>query len=102
MPRRKQTNYLWQRSNTDVFWFSRAVPKHLQSIVGRRVIQKSLGTTDRRVAEALARRTAADLDEKWGLLAPAQRIPSTDELDEAAVTWGFDLYTDFVARGRSC
>jgi integrase len=82
---RKTPDYLWERPNTDVWWFSRAVPKHLWVSEGRRAIQHSLGTKDRGEAVVLARRYASQLDERWGQRAkPDTRIPTDDEMEAAA------------------
>jgi hypothetical protein len=51
----------------DIYWFIRAIPKALQASEGRKVVQFSLETTDRREAEALVRQHAADLDLRWGV-----------------------------------
>ncbi|AYO77466.1 hypothetical protein EBF16_11630 [Sphingobium yanoikuyae] len=86
----RKTPYLWERPNTDSFWFSRAVPKHLKIVEGRSVIQFSLGTTDREEAKALVRHHAAKFDIKWGLAAPTVR--ESDALDPSihAITVGYD------------
>lgn len=102
-PRRKP-DYLWVRPTTDVVWFSRAVPKRLWESEGRKVIQFPLGTTDRREAEALARRHASDLDERWGMLpasaAPTRRMPTVADLEALAVEVGHDAAMDHTDRRR--
>ncbi|MEW9854101.1 tyrosine-type recombinase/integrase [Novosphingobium sp. M1R2S20] len=104
--RQRKSDYLWHRPNTDAIWFSRAVPKRLWASEGKRVIQKSLGTTDRREAQALARRLASELDQRWGLLPGTgtqlaqARAPLDHELDEAAVVLGYELPLTDADAGR--
>lgn len=106
-PRRK-TDYVWDRPGTDYYWFSRAVPKALWEREGRSPVQFSLGTTDRRVAEALARQHATELDLKWGIISPSpshpavqRHVPTESEMDEAAVIVGHDLLLEEADQRRS-
>lgn len=97
---RRRTDYLWFRSNTSQIWFSRAVPKEHIATEGRKQIQFSLKTTDRNEATALARRHASEQDARWGLLRqepsapPRPRIPTEEELEEAAVIAGYEWEVD--------
>jgi len=103
---RRMSNYLWDRPNTDFIWFSRAVPKRLWDAEGRKVVQFSLETSDRKKAEALARQHATELDRRWGLLtAPAtlqtvRRVPTDHDLEEAAVVLAHDLLLEEADGGR--
>lgn len=90
-PPRRSGNFVWDRPGTDVFWFSRAVPKAQWEAEGRRVIQFSLRTRDRRDAEVEARRIASELDVRWGLNQLPRRVPTELDLEEAAVILGYDL-----------
>lgn len=86
----RKTLYLWERPNTDSFWFSRAVPKHLRDVEGRSVVQFSLGTTDREEAKAMVRYHGVELDLKWGLTAPVGRKVAASDPSLHAVTVGYD------------
>lgn len=103
---RKKPDYVWDRPGTDIYWFSRAVPKRLWDVEGKNPIQFSLKTRDRSQAEAMARQHAASLDVKWGLVPPTaalptvRRTPTEDELEEAAVIVGNDLLLDDADEGR--
>ena len=57
--------YLWNRPQSRSIWFRMAVPKEYQARAGRKVVQQSLGTTDRREASILAGRLRADLFAEW-------------------------------------
>lgn len=103
---RRNPDYVWDRPGTDIYWFSRAVPKRLWEVEGRKPIQFSLKTRDRGEAEALARQHAALLDVRWGLVPPTaallnvRRIPTEDELEDAAVIVGNDLLLEDADEGR--
>ncbi|WP_454683380.1 DUF6538 domain-containing protein [Ancylobacter moscoviensis] len=49
----------WLKQRGAVWWFQLAVPTSVQSIIGKAVIQESLRTSDRKVAEHLALEKAA-------------------------------------------
>lgn len=49
----------WLKQRGSVWWFQIAVPATVQSVVGKAVIQESLHTSDRKVAEHLALEKAA-------------------------------------------
>lgn len=55
--------YLWLRGNT--WWFRYAVPTRFQHLEERKIIQRSLRTSDRRVASLLAATMRVDLNKKW-------------------------------------
>jgi integrase len=65
------TDYVWKRPNTNSLWFSMAVPKEFQETAGRKLVQRSLGTPDRREASIRAGRLRAELFEQWSASAPA-------------------------------
>ena len=103
---RRSTDYLWFRNNTSQIWFSRAVPKEHVAAEGRKQIQFSLRTSDRREALAKARREASKQDARWGLL-PAKeiepnqlRVPSHEELEEAAVIAAYEFEVATADQGR--
>lgn len=103
---RRKTDYVWDRPGTDLYWFSRAVPKRLWEREGRKAVQFSLGTPDRRAAEALARQHATDLDLRWGIIgspslpALSRHVPTEPELDEAAVVVAHDLLLEEADQRR--
>lgn len=101
--RRKQTEYLWFRDGTPHIWFSRAVPKRLWEVEGKKVIQFSLGTSDRAEARRLARRHSNELDERWEVVATPAPPVSVDihepiNFEALAVSVGFDRLWDILDR----
>lgn len=77
------------------------MPKKLWRDEGRRVVQHTLGTTDLRAAQALARREASILDERWGILAHTTRVPTDEDLEEAAVAIAHDIPADLANAART-
>lgn len=94
--------YLWFRPDSRTVWFRMAVPKEVQGAVGKKLIQCSLGTADRREASVLAGKKRAALFEEWGLVgandqgggATTLKKPTDAELKEAAVAVAHDLYLE--------
>jgi integrase len=86
--------YLWRKPGARHLWFRMAVPVRYKSIEQRRIIQLSLGTTDRRDASVKAARLRAELYDKWQAsasvdgaptISQATRVtPTIDQLREAA------------------
>jgi integrase len=103
---RQRTDYLWFRPNTSLIWFSRAVPKEYVEAEGRKQIQFSLKIADRKEAAAMARCIASEQDARWGLLQPRQphpttrKIPSVEELEEAAVLAAYEFEVTAADEGR--
>ena len=73
---------------------------------GRKQIQFSLKTADRNEAAALARRYASEQDARWGLIsglladAPSLKVPTIEELEEAAVAAAYDVMVADADDGR--
>lgn len=80
------TDYVWIRRNTNTLWFSMAVPREFQALAGRKVIQKSLGTSDRREASIKAGEERARLFRRWGAISPSAAPPSIPALAMEAHT----------------
>jgi integrase len=103
---RQRTDYLWFRPNTSLIWFSRAVPKEHVGAEGRKQIQFSLKTADRKEAAAKARRIASEQDARWGLYQPdehdpaSRKVPSVEELEEAAVVAAYEFEVAVADEGR--
>lgn len=64
-PARTPERYLWQKPNARHLWFRMAVPRRYQSVEPRKIIQQSLGTTDRREASIRAARLRAECHDQW-------------------------------------
>ncbi|WP_288483583.1 DUF6538 domain-containing protein [uncultured Novosphingobium sp.] len=100
--------YLWFRPDSRAIWFRMAVPREVQGTVGKKLVQCSLGTADRRAASVLAGKKRAALFEEWGLVggdnqaagAVALTKPTKADLQEAAVAVAHDLYLENAAARR--
>lgn len=58
--------YLWQRGNR--LWFRYAVPTRYRSVEAKTIIQRPLGTSDKREASVLAGKVRSDLHTHWDRL----------------------------------
>jgi integrase len=66
---------LYVHPKTKMFWIRRRVPAEIASVVKKRLIQKSLGTKDRRLAETLYFEQMGDLTRAWtGLASRGQSL----------------------------
>lgn len=72
--------YVWERPGSRFFWFSMSVPSEYRDRAGKRVIQCSLGTTDRREAVILAGKKRAELFGQWRETTKAQAPVSVPAL----------------------
>ena len=103
--RRKQTEYLWDRSGSPHVWFSRAVPKRLWDVEGKKVIQCSLGTSDRAEARQRARRCSDELEARWKMVPSGPGHVSLADtpkaLKEVAVEIGYDKFSEMLLKWRA-
>ncbi|MBA4757412.1 DUF6538 domain-containing protein [Sphingosinicella sp.] len=103
------SQHLFQRGKRGTWHVRIAVPRQRQTLGGPRERIKSLGTTDRQLAERKALPIIAAWRAEWDAgdrentpATPAitKHMPSVAEIEQAAVEWGYDQYTDFIARSR--
>lgn len=103
------SQHLFQRGKRGTWHVRIAVPRQRQTLGGPRERIKSLGTTDRQLAERKALPIIAAWRAEWDagdrVDAPptpaiTKHTPTIAEIEQAAVEWGYDQYTDFVARSR--
>lgn len=88
--------YLWDRPGSRSIWFRMAVPKAYQNQDGRKIIQRSLDTADRREASILAGKFRAELFEQWrGCV-----VPNEKDLEEAATVVGYEMELERMDAGR--
>lgn len=71
----------------------RRIPSDLVAFYGRREIQRSLGTSDRREAERLVRSVGAELDAEFEAARATQAAKASSAAPEASQPW-----TDLMAR----
>jgi hypothetical protein len=57
--------YLWDKPGARHTWFRMAVPTRYQSVAGTRIIQRDLGTRDRRQASLQAAKLRCELHATW-------------------------------------
>jgi len=57
--------YLWDKPGARHLWFRMAVPVRFRAVEQRRIVQRCLGTRDRREASLKAARLRADLNAHW-------------------------------------
>src|SRR5947209_2858618 len=88
--------FLKRRKNSRSWYFYRAVPLDLVAKLGRRHWEESLGTTDEREAERLARKRAVETDEEIERL----RAPPPPDLIEIAEAKLAELPTHERAEGQ--
>ena len=91
--------YVWNRPESNYIWFRMSVPTRFREQAGKTIIQCSLGTSDRRQARLLANRKRDELFEQWGAL-PARHVPTSHELEDAAVLVGYDLEREGIDADR--
>ena len=90
------TATLWRRPQSRSIWFRMAVPTEHQDHAGKKIIQCSLGTDNRREASILAGKMRADLFEQWR----GRAVPSERDLEEAATIVGYDWELEGMDKGR--
>lgn len=78
-----------------------AVPKEARLVAGKKVVQCSLGTSDRREATIRAGKMRSELFEQWGLLASEPEPPSRFDARAVAVGVGFDDMLAALDQSRS-
>jgi hypothetical protein len=57
--------YLWTKPGARHLWFRMAVPRRYKAIEGRCIVQRCLGTSDRRQASLLAAKLRTELHDEW-------------------------------------
>lgn len=68
--------YLWQKPKARHLWFRMAVPTRFRGVEERKIIQRCLGTNNRREASVKAARLRADLHQKWSAkVGPSAGVP---------------------------
>ncbi|WP_425428731.1 DUF6538 domain-containing protein [Caballeronia novacaledonica] len=75
-----RVRYVRERSSTGPLWFRRRVPEDLQTLIGSKWIQCSLGTRDLRQAAKMVSRLVSEQDRQWAEL----RTPSRSGLKAQA------------------
>ena len=63
---------LYRHPRTGVYWIRRRIPSDLVPTFGRRIVQETLGTKERRLAEALYSERMGELGRTWQALIAAQ------------------------------
>lgn len=76
--------YIWRKLNARDLWFRQAVPTRYRSVESRKIIQRSLGTNDLRLASIKAARLRAELHDQWEAMLPASQTPP-DRLERPAI-----------------
>lgn len=73
--------YMWKRPGIDIWQLRKPVPADVQRAFGRKVVTRSLGSSDDRIATFAALSILDDLEEQWNALrggpATQQRLPTT-------------------------
>lgn len=76
--------YLWRKPHARYLWFRQSVPTRYRSVDSRKLIQRSLGTKDLRLASIKAAKLRAELHEQWEAMLPAAQTPIA-RLDRPAI-----------------
>lgn len=100
--------YLWRKPGARHLWFRYAVPTCYRSVDTRRIVQRCLGTSDRREASLQAARLRCELHQEWksklaGAPAPRTHVPTDDELAAGATEVGYERWIpmyDHIAAGN--
>ena len=80
----KSKDYLHQRPDSGIFFYVRKVPKLVQTLDGRTIVRKDLGTRDEHAARTQARALNEANEALWGALLAGQNPASVWERYESA------------------
>jgi integrase len=95
--------YLWPKKGARHLWFRLHVPVRYRSVEPRKLIQRSLGTVDRRQASLLAAELRVELVRDWERklgTSPAASLatPTEADLQRAATDFGYLRTADMVSK----
>jgi integrase len=83
----------WKHPKTGMYWLRRRVPRDLISLVGRQMVQQTLGTKEPAQAKIAFAKASAALEERWSNLRSGVKTLSEKE----AVGIAGELYRELVA-----
>jgi len=78
----------WRHPKTGIYWFRRRVPVRLRPIVGKKMLQRTLGTKDLEEARIRFFKVAHNIEVEWGEMLASLPPPSKKRHGDAFVVAG--------------